>query len=421
MASKNNQYNLFEEGDLKHDQSKASEKVEEPAMLESLQLTGHDTKKESKLKKLISSRLKKIEKLNSLFENDKKTLNKLKDLYHKNLSEDIKDHSKALEDYNEKLIKRYGQKSFPNYQKDLMEYLIEENFEELYFNNYQNENIERLINEYNELKGKYNGFYEEDYDEEDWHDEGGDFEFEDDEFDNKFEGDEFTDQFAKELITEMLNNMGIEVDDDFFQGLDPRAPDFNDKFQERLYEYSEKQKRTQKAEDKKNKIATTDKEFAKLYKLLVKKVHPDLTTDDVERQRRELLMKELSSVWDKRDYYELMMFQSKIDPELNNGMELNQKQLQKIADDLLEKSRKIEADRFMLKKDPENEFYLQNFYAKSDKKIHSHIEKYALKLRKEKQEINNNIQKLKNQKTAKDFLRATNEKMEEDFYNDFWF
>jgi hypothetical protein len=417
MSSK--QYNLFGE-ETAQENAKTPDKIEKPMKLNALKLSKNDTKQESKLKKLISSRLKKIENLNRLFEGDKAKLQNIKDLYAKNLSDEVNKYCKITELYTEKLIKRYSQKSFANYQKDTLEYIIEDNFQKLYSNADHIDSIDALADEYNTLKHKQNG-YDEFEDEDDfWAElEGDEFENEDDEDDDFVK--EMADNFAKELIRGMLNDIGLEVDEDFFEGLNPEDIDFQDKFQERLFEYKEKQDNAEKAEAHKNKVLTTDKDFTKLYKSLVKKIHPDLTTDENERLRREDLMKELSNVWEERDYYKLMILQSKIDPEFNTGVELSKSQLQKVADDLLDKTRSIESERFQFKRAPKNEFYFSNFFASSDRRIVLHMENYKRQLNSEMTEIKNNIEKLKTQKTTKTFLKAINEKMEEDFQNDFWY
>lgn len=77
--SKNKQYNLFEEE--KNQQSPdSSQQPKESVSFKGLKLSKKDSKQESNLKKLISSRLKKIEQLNNLIEKDKQTLHHIKEL-----------------------------------------------------------------------------------------------------------------------------------------------------------------------------------------------------------------------------------------------------------------------------------------------------------------------------------------------------
>ncbi len=379
------QYKLFEE-EKSQPKSGSNQQHKETVKFKGLKLSKFDTKQESRLKKLIGSRLKKIDKLNKLLDKDKQTLKHIKDLYQQNLSDHVDQFCKEKELYTEKLINRYSQKSFPLYQKDTMEYLIEDNFDELYPKNYNNKKLDELVEKYNELKSIQYGYDDEFEEEENFWDESDDFDSVEDEFVK-----EMADEFAKNLITEMLKDIGLDVDEEFFEGLDPNDADFQDKFQERLFEYSEHQKNTEKVDNARKKVISTDKEFTKLYKSLVKKIHPDLTTDDNERQRREVLMKELSSVWEQRDYYQLMILQSRIDPDFNGGMELEKSQLQKIADDLLKKSEDIEIERYRFKKEAGNDFYFDNFFAGSDRKILLFMENYKAKLKAELNDINKNV------------------------------
>ncbi|MGX1022935.1 hypothetical protein [Psychroflexus sp. MBR-150] len=400
------QYRLFEE-EANHKSINNDEKIKVPEMLNKLQISEEDTKKESKLKQLISSRLKKIEKQKSLLEEDRKLLNKIKALYHKNLPDDLNGLCKDIERFTEKLVKRYKQKSFSEHQRRLLEYLIEDNFDQLLFKKYTSETLDSLIDEYNEYKEKYYGFDEDDsiYEEND-----------DDEF-----GDSFAKSIEKEMIKHMLENMGVDLEDEFFKDIDLNDPNFQDKFKARFFEYKEKQQETEKHEEKKQQVITTDKEFTKLYKTLVKKVHPDLTTDETERKRREELMKELSMVWKNRDLYQLLVLQSQIEPNNDTSIELNKSQLQQIADNLLEKTKELEQERFVYKKHPENEFYYKNFFGRSERKILLHIENFKKQLKKESKEINNNISKLKTQKTTKEFLKSVDEKLNEEDIFDAWF
>ena len=400
MASKHaKQYNLFEE---QFEEKQFEKDTEQNFPLNKLQISKNDTKKESKLKKLISSRLKKIEKLKSLLQKDKKTLETIKSSYDEILKKPIHEVSVELEKYMEKLVNRYAQKSFSMTQKDTLEYLIEDCIELFMQRGHTSEKLDQIIENYENINKEIYG------DEADYEEEFGD------EFDEDFEDEDTSGEFEKEFIRMMLEGMGLDLGADFFKDLDPKDPDFQEKFQQRVFEHADKQKAKKQTEDKRQKTLTTDKEFTKLYKNLVKKVHPDLTTDEDERSRREELMKELSTIWEKRDYYELLVIQSKISKDSQIDIEVNKNQLQQIADDLLEKVREAESERFMFKKHPDNDFYFSNFFASSENKIKFYIENYKRKILKEKKEIAKNILKLKTQKTTKKYLKAIDEKLEDE-------
>lgn len=414
------QYNLFEEEkkeDKKEKDSLNQTKTDSPKNLTALKLTKFDNKVESKQKKLIKSRLEKIKKLNSLLEKDKEILHKMKSMYQDALKDDIENNSKVVVEYAQKLISRYKQKSFTQAQRDTLEYLIEECFENLQTNDYPYEEASELVNEYNSLKEHYNkdrNHFGDDVFKDLFKAAFGDEELDDDESDEEIDQEEFEDEFQKQIIRQMLNDMGLEVDDDFFEGLNTNDPNFELKFQQRVFEYAKKEQEEQDRKEKSKKVITTDKEFTKLYKNLAKKIHPDLTTDEVERQRREELMKELSEIWEKRDYYGLLVIQSKIDPNLTEDVNLNENQLKQIAEDLFKKIKSIESERFMFKRLPENEFFFSNFFARSDKKIKQFIEEYKKKVNHDTEATINHIGFLKNQKTTKSFLKVVQEELESD-------
>lgn len=417
----NNQYNLFndlpeeEKTGKKTKEDKNENFNEEKEIrnysknLTTLKLSKQDNKKESKQKKLIKSRLEKIEKTKSLLEKDKQTLEKIKQLYHEKLSKELEESSKITLEFLEKLIKRYKQKSFSQSQRRYLEHLIEENIESLDNYDYPYEKYSVLVEEFMMLKEQYfsemNNPFEDPFEE-----IFGEDDLEDDDFDEDFKETDFK-ELEKEMLLNMLRDMGLDVDEEILEGLDLNDPDFQAKFQQRTFEYAHKQKENQAKVEKKNKILATDKEFTKLYKKLAKKIHPDLTTDETERKRRELLMKELSKVWKERDYYELLALQAKIDPDSEDDINLGENQLKQVADDLLNKIRSVEAERFQFKRMPENDFYFSNFYARTDKKIKKFIEEYRLQLIDERKNTKNYISFLKNQKTTKAFLKNVEDEL----------
>jgi hypothetical protein len=298
-------------------------------------------------------------------------------------------------------------------QRDTLEYLIENNFQELMIKGYSHDKMSPLVLKYEELKKELYDF-DDDFEDEMQDEYENEFneDVDGDDDDDEDLDDEFESAFTESMIKHILEQMGLEFDEEFFAGLDFNAPDFQTKFQERLFEYKQRQKESEEKETKKQKTLSTDKEFTKLYKSLVKKVHPDLTTDETERIRREELMKKLSAVWQNRDYYELLLLQSQIVDDSDVNITLNKNQLKQIADDLLEKKRELEQERYRHKRHPDNEFYF-NFYARSDKKIKKNLEEYKQKLKEEKEEVENKIVEVKTQKTTKQFLKSVDEELED--------
>ena len=177
----NKQYNLFGENPDQQQSSNDDQPIEASSMLKELQISKEDNKKESKLKQLISSRIKNIEKLKSLLEKDRKSLNRSRRLYNEKMQSEIDELCKEIARFTEQLIKRYGQKSFSMSQRDTLEYLIENNFHDLMIKGYSNEKMAPLVSKYEELKKELYDFDDdlEDEMEDDY----------DDEFENEFNED----------------------------------------------------------------------------------------------------------------------------------------------------------------------------------------------------------------------------------------
>ena len=65
--------------------------------------------------------------------------------------------------------------------------------------------------------------------------------------------EEFESAFTESMIKHILEQMGLEFDEEFFAGLDFNAPDFQTKFQERLFEYKQRQKELKKRKPRSKK------------------------------------------------------------------------------------------------------------------------------------------------------------------------
>ena len=116
-------------------------------------------------------------------------------------------------------------------------------------------------------------------------------------------------------------------------------------------------------------------------------------------------MKELSEIWDQRDYHKLLTFQAKILDDSSQEMILVESQLSDLADALFLKVKDLERQRHDIKRSGENEFYYKNFFASSNHKIHQKIELFRSKLKQDHSSLEKDIKRLKNQKTTKDYLR----------------
>lgn len=422
-AQKKKQYSLFEEA--KVPQNQQDKKANSTIKVDGLQLRKNDTQKESRLKKLIRSRMEKIEKYKLKHEDDKKALDKMKQWVEADLKEDMNELCHTLANYTRNLLTHYKMKGYSKSHKNILEILIEENFQELNDHLYTPEEFEKLIEEYKELNPSYiideddflASLYgdEDDFDEEDFEDD----DFDEDDFDEEEDqlDKDFFNSFGKDLLIEYLQSLGLKADDALFEGLDiTNAEDIN-KFHERLKERYHQQHIEEEKEKKRKRTLSTTKEFTKLYKHLVKKVHPDLTTDEAERKRREHLMKELSTVWEKRDYYQLLLMQAQIDPNYEEDIVIEDLQLKQIADDFLEKMKEVQYQQESFREDPDHDFYFSNFYASTDSKMKKNIKSYKESVQHEIKMHEHHMLQLKSQLTAKRFLKSVDNEMRKN-YND---
>lgn len=382
---KSNQYNLFEG-------SSNSTTNNDEIVLTQLQSSFQDSKQENKLKSQINKRLKRISKLEDLLKKDEKIIDEIKILFKDNLEDKVLGYNKRIEDFITLLIKRYEQKSFSHSQKEVLEFLITSHFNDLILMGYQSEKLVALQDQFEalheqELDKRFGS--EDDYSEIDTEDD----------VDDK---DEFETEIAEDILKEMLGSMGLEVNESFFEGLNINDTNFHAKFQERIQDYLHQKEHEEREDNQRNKTVNTNKDFTKLYKSLVKQVHPDLTTNPEEKQRRETLMKTLTDIWEQRNYYDLLVFQAKIQEESEKAFVLEENHLDELADVLLQKIRDLEVQRNNYKN--ENEFYFNNFYSVSINKIKQNIKKFEMSLQGDVMKLENDISQLKNQKTTKSFL-----------------
>lgn len=382
---KSNQYNLFEG-------SSNSTTNNDEIVLTQLQSSSQDSKQENKLKSQINKRLKRISKLEDLLKKDEKIIAEIKILFKDNLEDKVLDYNKRIENFVDLLIKRYEQKSFSHSQKEVLEFLITSHFNDLTLMGYQSEKLVSLQEQFEalheqELDKRFG--IEDDYSEIDIEDDVDD--------ENEFET-----EIAEDILKEMLGSMGLEVDESFFEDLNINDANFHAKFQERIQDYLHQKEHEERGDNQRNKTVNTNKDFTKLYKSLVKQVHPDLTTNPEEKQRRETLMKTLTDIWEQRNYYDLLVFQTKIQQESEKAFVLEENHLDELADLLLQKIRDLEVQRYNYKN--ENEFYFNNFFSVSRNKIKQNFKKFEMSLQDDIIKLEDDISQLKNQKTTKSFL-----------------
>lgn len=134
----------------------------------------------------------------------------------------------------------------------------------------------------------------------------------------------------------MFQDLGMEFEegydfDSFFNASN------QENIKEKFFENFQKQKTEVQAQEKKQMIKNTDIDFKDLYKKLAKLLHPDLAKTEFERAEKEKVMQELTSHWNERNYYELLMIWMEHDVENTCNLEINEKNHKNIVNQLNDK------------------------------------------------------------------------------------
>lgn len=344
--------------------------------------------KDSKHKQTLNKKLKKIDELKKQIENITNAVDIAKKLYVEHIVEEEKNLFVAKEKLIVKLFERFQQKSFTLWQKEVIQEKLNENLRFLSSKGYLSEELsvvqEKLM---------------------------------------KIVNDSMSDEekeYANDLAKEFIKGMGIDIDEEDFDFTDPN---FSQKFQEDYINQHAKSEQQEKHAQQQNKTQNTDKEFQKLYRLLVKKVHPDLVTNKEEKEQREDLMKKLSLVWEKRDYYQLLILKKEIDKDDSIEVELDEAQVTSLVSQLETEIKGLQHQKYVMKeKDPETAFYYNVFYAKSEKGVLKKINDFKVQLGHYMEETEEEFLLLKTQKSTKSFLESIyndREHMFSGFFNDF--
>ncbi len=140
--------------------------------------------------------------------------------------------------------------------------------------------------------------------------------------------------------------------------------------------------------------------FKKLYKSLLKQVHPDVLF--ISSEESETSIKTLTKIWENKAYYQLLKFNYKLNPDSN--IELSSKDLEFINDALLNDSNVLETDYKQLQSSFDFEFYINQFYNLSDHIISVKIKEYEQILCTKHTEINQIITQLSSPTLFKPYL-----------------
>ncbi len=155
-----------------------------------------------------------------------------------------------------------------------------------------------------------------------------------------------------------------------------------DKFEQRMREEQFRQDAHAKDREQKLKVSNTDLDFQKIYKKLAKKVHPDIFRDEEERARKEEQMKTLTTAWESRDYYALLMFALEVDPEIFEEVQLAEANQKKLIDQMNDKISEMNYEISALKNNSEYSYYYRIIgLAKTEKTVEKKISAHELELR----------------------------------------
>lgn len=346
------------------------------------------TKKDQVNRDSIHKKIKKIKLLTKQVNTLKNQINAIKDLCKNHIDKEEKKLFLNKEKLIVKLYERFQQKAFSNWQKDFIESKILNEIDFLFNNDAMTEKTSEIHRKITALQQENLGDDEK--------------------------------EMMNEMAKEMFKNMGVDIDEDnfdFANFANFANEEFRDNFQENYHQQYSQQQQEAISEKKKEKARTTDKDFQKLYRLLVKKAHPDLVKEGAEKEKREEIMKKLSHAWEHRDYYQLLMIQNEIDANNSFEVSLSKKQLKAIIKQLNEEINEIESIKYQLKKhNPESSYYYQNFFARSEKGILKKIEAHKEQIIMDSIAVENEIKDLKTQKSTKELLK--NIKKNTEFYND---
>ncbi|WP_103864905.1 hypothetical protein [Aquimarina sp. I32.4] len=338
------------------------------------------TTTDNKQAKSIDKKIKKIEQLNKQIKKITDNINVARKLYNEHCKKEEEKLLRSKEQLIIKLYQRYQQKGFAIWQKELIETKLINEIDSLLSSGYESETVVNIQSEISKFKIENMG-------------------------DNEKE-------MMNDLTKEFLKDMGVDIDVEDFSFEDLNDPDFIKQFQEKQSEEYRKEYQEfhqtdteEKHKAQHEKVKTTNNDFHKLYRDLVKKAHPDLVIDPLEKEAREEWMKKLSKAWEERNYYELLLLQKEINRDDSIDIILNSLQIASLVKELNKTINKLEADKYKLKHyDPETSFYYENFNAKSEKGVLKKIVEHKDYVQFQIEEIEDEKSSLKTQKSTKELL-----------------
>lgn len=328
----------------------------------------------------VDKKIKKIEQLKAQIQKITNYTEIAKKLYKENCKQKEEELSKLKEELVIQLYKRYQQKGFTVWQKELLESKITNEIDSLLSSGYESKIIEDIQEDISNAHMENMSMEEKD----------------------------IMNDFAKEFF----KSMGVDMDEEDFDIEDLKNAEFREQFKkqhsekyEKEYHDFHKKNNEEKRNQQKVKAKATNNDFRKLYKNLVKKAHPDLVTNALEKEIREEWMKRLSLAWKERSYYELLLLEKEINKGDETNININESQAAPLIKELNEIIRKLEEDKFVLKHhDPNTSFYYENFSARTEKGILKKILEHKDLINYQIEELEDEKEHLKTQKSTKELL-----------------
>ena len=127
--------------------------------------------------------------------------------------------------------------------------------------------------------------------------------------------------------------------------------------------------------------------FKRLYKTLVKQIHPDVLPFTSEENNHYI--KALTQAWETKDYYQLLKLNHKIRPDCE--IELSTGDLNAILKQIQHEYEQIQIEIQTVKSSPDYQFYFEQFYNTSDTVVKSKIKKFKVLMTNKTAELENNI------------------------------
>jgi hypothetical protein len=229
---------------------------------------------------------------------------------------------------------------------------------------------------------------------------------------------------TKNGIRDIMEGFGIDAEDDHGLEIDYTQinnPEYMKAFQQKIFEFSQKQQEKVNHREKVKQVENTNIDFQKLYKKLAKIAHPDLAKNASEKSIKELQMQRLTLSWEERNYFELLVIWSEIDPENTIEIDLNLSNRKSIVEQLNKEIRLLESKIYQYKfNNSESVFYYQNFRGTTEKAIQKKIDGYLNVLNKSEIETKQRTKEFKTAANLKKFLKKIEKDRDDDNFSNFF-